>query len=276
MNTQKLKRIKDFSLLVIPNYSDIQTKSIKLRLGKLILLGSAFSFIIFILTVIFLAVTPLKYVVFAFDTNEITIQSKKIEMLNSRLIFLTKELENLSNLNNKLKYAIALGDSLLIDSLKKKEEEPAEKKEVNPFGGNILSIFRQLLNIESCSSSESFFIAPVKSAFISRKYNSDKGHFGIDYAVKTGTPVLAAAGGYVVFADYTASDGYMMIISHDNDYITVYKHCSVLLKKIRDSVFQGEMIALTGNTGLETSGPHLHFEIWQSNQVIDPQTVLIN
>jgi len=280
MNPEKLHRIKDFSLLVIPNYSGIQTKSIKLRLGKIILFGSAFALVVFILTILLLAFTPLKYMLFAFDNNEIAVQSKKIEILNSRMIFLTRELENLSNLNNKLKYAIALGDSLLIDSLRKKQEEPSQKKEVNPFGGNILTAFRQLAASEQnntrSSSVESFFIAPVKNAFMSRKYNSEKGHFGVDYAVKTGTPVLAAAGGFVVFADYTASDGYMMIIIHENEYITVYKHCSMLMKKLRDSVHQGELIALTGNTGLDTTGPHLHFEIWKSNQVIDPQTVLIN
>lgn len=272
----ELKKIKEFSLLVIPNYSGIQTKSHRLRLGKLILLGSGFAFIVFLLTIIFLAVTPMKNILFFSSSGELAVQSKKIEVLNSRLIFLTKELESLSNINNKLKYAIALGDSLLIDSLKRKQEQPAEKKEINPFGGNLLNVVKKLFYTESENNAPDFFITPIRQAFISRKFNAEKGHFGIDYAVKTGTPILAAAGGYVVFSDYTASDGYMIILIHESDYITVYKHCSVLLKKLRDTVYQGELIALTGNTGLETTGPHLHFEIWRSNQVIDPQSVLIN
>jgi len=120
-----------------------------------------------------------------------------------------------------------------------------------------------------------YFIKPV-NGFISRGFNTDKGHIGIDFVVKVGSPVYAAANGYVVFADYTSRDGYMMIINHTNDYITVYKHCSILLKKIRDRVFQGELISLSGNSGEITTGPHLHFEIWKQGQPINPKNVFSN
>ena len=99
---------------------------------------------------------------------------------------------------------------------------------------------------------------------------------GLDFAVRTGTSILASAAGYVVFAGFTADDGYMIILVHSDGYITVYKHCSGLTKKLRDSVLQGETIALSGNTGLATTGPHLHFEIWKNGQVIDPKDLLIN
>ena len=99
---------------------------------------------------------------------------------------------------------------------------------------------------------------------------------GIDFVVKSGTPVYASANGYVIFSDYTNKDGNMLIIGHPDNYITIYKHCSVLMKKERDTVIQGELIALSGNTGEITTGPHLHFEIWKDGQPIDPRTVLIN
>jgi len=56
----------------------------------------------------------------------------------------------------------------------------------------------------------------------------------------------------------------------------VYKHCSILLKKIRDRVFQGELISLSGNSGEITTGPHLHFEIWKQGQPINPKNVFSN
>jgi len=67
----------------------------------------------------------------------------------------------------------------------------------------------------------------------------------------------------------------MIIIQHDDKYTSVYKHCSKLLKKSRDLVEQGMTIALSGNTGKNSSGPHLHFEIWYNGRQINPQEVLL-
>ncbi len=99
---------------------------------------------------------------------------------------------------------------------------------------------------------------------------------GIDYVLKTGTQISAAASGYIIFADFTVKDGYMIIILHPHDYISVYKHCSSLLKKTREIVQEGEIIALSGNTGEITTGPHLHFEIWHHGKPINPKSVLLN
>ena len=99
---------------------------------------------------------------------------------------------------------------------------------------------------------------------------------GIDIVTQDGTPVYASAGGLVVFSDYTTKFGYVVIISHSYNYITIYKHCSSVLKKERDIVEQGELIALSGNSGTNSSGPHLHFEIWRDGLAIDPESVLLN
>jgi lipoprotein NlpD len=80
----------------------------------------------------------------------------------------------------------------------------------------------------------------------------------------------------VVFSDYTFTDGYKIIINHSNDYISIYKHCSSLLKNERDFVLQGELIALSGNSGEISSGPHLHFEVWKNGKPVDPKNVIIN
>jgi murein DD-endopeptidase MepM/ murein hydrolase activator NlpD len=98
---------------------------------------------------------------------------------------------------------------------------------------------------------------------------------GIDFVVKTGTPVYVSANGFIIFANYTVKDGNMIIVSHPGNYISVYKHCSSLLKKERETVVQGELIALSGNTGEITTGPHLHFEIWKEGKPINPITILI-
>ena len=79
-----------------------------------------------------------------------------------------------------------------------------------------------------------------------------------------------------MFSDHTLDDGYMIIIIHPNDYISVYKHCSSLLKRKREKIIQSEMIALSGNTGHKSHGPHLHFEIWKNGQPLNPQKLFIN
>jgi murein DD-endopeptidase MepM/ murein hydrolase activator NlpD len=189
------------------------------------------------------------------------------------MLFLSKELEGLKSTNEKLRYAIMLGDSTLIESLTVKQDTSSLKKKA---GGSIFSIVKKFFQGKEVNNSKSYYFLKPVDGFISREFNPEKGHIGIDYVAKTGTPVYAAAGGYVVFADYTTKDGYMIVINHPEDYVTVYKHCSSLVKKPREIVYQGELIALSGNTGETTTGPHLHFEIWLKGQPQNPKTLLIN
>ncbi|MBR7147664.1 MAG: M23 family metallopeptidase [Firmicutes bacterium] len=103
---------------------------------------------------------------------------------------------------------------------------------------------------------------PIKNYRISSKYGWRWGrmHNGVDFAASKGTKIYATDGGTVTFAGYKGSFGYMVIINHGGNYESYYAHCSKLLVKKGDKVFQGQNIALVGNTGRST-GPHLHFEI---------------
>ncbi len=198
----------------------------------------------------------------------------KILELNKKILFLSREIEKLKTTNERLKYAIMLGDSSLLilehDSL-----ENHNKKLKTKIQGNILLIFRDLWNkIFSHSKNDNFFTRPI-NGFISQEFNPEQGHFGIDIVAKNGTPVYAAASGFVVFSDFTVDDGYMIIIIHPNDYISVYKHCASLLKQKREEIVQNEMIALSGNTGNKSHGPHLHFEIWKYGQPVNPEKLFI-
>ncbi|MBQ4577073.1 MAG: peptidoglycan DD-metalloendopeptidase family protein [Firmicutes bacterium] len=103
---------------------------------------------------------------------------------------------------------------------------------------------------------------PIKNYRISSKYGRRWGrmHNGVDFAASKGTKIYATDGGTVTFSGYKGSFGYMVIINHGGNYESYYAHCSKLLVKKGDKVFQGQNIALVGNTGRST-GPHLHFEI---------------
>lgn len=265
-----LKKIKNFFVLIIPAHSTSEAKSHKFSLSKVFGWFAGYTVVISILGYIFFSITPFGDILLSnkkFSEEEI----KKIEELNSRMIFLSKELESLKSTNERLKYAIMLGDSALIESLYIKSDS------IKKSGGSILHVFEDFIKkfFDGQSEEVIFFIKPV-SGFISREFNSEKGHIGIDYVVKNGTPVYSTADGFVVFADYTIKDGNMMIINHNDGYISVYKHCSVLLKEPREAVQQGGLIALSGNSGETTTGPHLHFELWKDGEPVNPKNIFLN
>jgi murein DD-endopeptidase MepM/ murein hydrolase activator NlpD len=227
-----------------------------------------YSLIMALLGFIIFSMTPLKGL-FSKSSNFSNTELKSINELNERMIKLSKELNEIRNSDEQLKKAIKLGDSSLFN--KKNASGNAKIK----AEGTILSVFRELLIKFQILQKESIsFIRPV-TGFISRNFDPERGHMGIDFVVKTGTPVYVSANGFIIFANYTVKDGNMIIVSHPGNYISVYKHCSSLLKKERDTVVQGELIALSGNTGEITTGPHLHFEIWKEGKPINPITILI-
>lgn len=121
------------------------------------------------------------------------------------------------------------------------------------------------------------FIYPVKKYTISSRFGSRntgiKGastyHQGVDFAAPTGTKIYASDGGKVTFAGWQSGYGYMVEIDHGGLYSTRYGHCSKLLVKVGDAIYQGQNIALVGSTGV-SSGPHCHFEIRYKDVAHDP------
>ncbi len=117
--------------------------------------------------------------------------------------------------------------------------------------------------------------SPVKTGFPTREFNASDAHFGVDIAVSEGTVVRAVGEGYVVLADWAQSGGYTIIVQHSDGYLSVYKHNKKLLKQTGDHVQAREPLAVSGNTGEMTTGPHLHFELWQNGLAQDPRPYIV-
>ncbi len=113
------------------------------------------------------------------------------------------------------------------------------------------------------------FSAPVKGIIVN-KFDAKRKHYAVDIALSKGTPVKSIAKGRVIFADWSPDTGNTIIIKHPDNVISIYKHNQKLLRKTGDLVNQGEVIALSGNTGKKTTGPHLHFELWIKDTPVDP------
>ncbi|MFN4081414.1 MAG: M23 family metallopeptidase [Saprospiraceae bacterium] len=114
-----------------------------------------------------------------------------------------------------------------------------------------------------------FFIPPV-SGDILAAFDLRKEHYGVDISAPKNTPVKAVADGTVVAAGYSIETGYSITIQHAHNVVSLYKHNSALLKKQGSQVKAGEAIAIIGNTGEHTSGPHLHFELWHKGRPVNP------
>lgn len=117
------------------------------------------------------------------------------------------------------------------------------------------------------------FVPPV-SGDLTAAFDLKKSHFGIDIAAPKNTAVKATADGVVFSAGYTVETGYSIAIQHPNNVVSMYKHNSVLLKHAGAAVKAGEAIAIIGNSGENTSGPHLHFELWHKGRAVNPTDFL--
>ena len=114
------------------------------------------------------------------------------------------------------------------------------------------------------------FFPPVKG-LVTNSFDPNENHYGTDIVTATNKVVVATLDGTVIMANWTLETGYVIQIQHSNNLISIYKHNSELLKKIGNHVTAGEAIAIIGNSGELTSGPHLHFELWHNGTPIDAE-----
>ena len=119
-----------------------------------------------------------------------------------------------------------------------------------------------------CDLTSEMFDLPVKGK-ISQRFNA-KNHQAIDIVTPPDTYFAACLSGTVIYSGFSQKDGNILIIEHPNNYLSVYKHARTTLKKAGEKVRVGDVIGIVGNTGANTSGPHLHFELWLNQQAVDP------
>jgi len=118
---------------------------------------------------------------------------------------------------------------------------------------------------------ELYFFPPLTNGQISDEFKPSNEHYGVDViGVKEDAPVKAVLDGIVVLSTWSLEDGYIIGIQHRKNLISFYKHNSVILKKVGNFVQAGDVIALMGNSGELTTGPHLHLEIWYNQTPINP------
>jgi len=124
-------------------------------------------------------------------------------------------------------------------------------------------------------SPEQLFFVPPLTGVMSAGFDALKKHYGTDITAPKNSPIQAVLDGYVFIADWTIETGFTIGIQHDNELISFYKHNSALLKQTGDRIKAGEAIAIIGNSGTLSSGPHLHFELWHRGIPIDAEDFIV-
>ncbi|HEX9658995.1 MAG TPA: M23 family metallopeptidase [Rhodothermales bacterium] len=117
---------------------------------------------------------------------------------------------------------------------------------------------------------------PPAEGFVTRRFDLRTGHFAVDIAVEAGTIVQSVGDGHVVIADWGYDGGWTIGVQHSDGYVTVYKHNDRLLKRVGERVLDREPVAISGNSGEITSGPHIHFELWHEGLAQDPERYFLH
>lgn len=262
--------------LIIQNEENFSEKATyKFTYAKVIF----FSFIVFLL-VLSLAFYLVNTVLKQWFDPRYTAQQNRIELIEMRqsLDSLETELDERDNYIQNIKRILSgeeqepMGEQ---DKAPAKETEPNEryaqidssfKSEFETGGDFLLTAVNDNLELR-----EVYFFSPVNGYNISAPFDPLNEHYGIDVLSKKDETIKSIADGTVIFADWTQNDGYVVAVQHSQNLISVYKHNSSLTKASGAIVTAGEVLAIIGNTGERTSGPHLHFELWYDGAPVNPE-----
>jgi len=262
--------------MVLINEDTFEEKfSFKLSRLNVFIFSGLFVILLISLTSILIAFTPLREYIPGYSSIKVKRQAQE-------LIFKVDSLENILEVNNRY---ISRFQEVLMDEVSAFTFDKDSVFETIQFDRDSLpisnSLSDSLFRIEVDREDKySFFeeakkdvgivfFAPVTGT-ITEGYNANQKHFAVDVVVKTGTPVKAISDGTVIFAEWTAETGHVIILEHAIGYISIYKHNGTLHKQQGDLVKSGEVIASSGSTGEFTTGPHLHFELWSDGYPVNP------
>lgn len=214
------------------------------------------------------------------DKNEsiervnLELQNKKIDALSEQLQAQEEYIQNIKHiLTGQLPVDFPVDSIELVkDSLPKFiYDEKMTDKEVK----NLQKVKEDMLThpTNHSPSTAVWYTNPVKG-IISQTFDA-KNHTGIDIVTKKDEVIKACLSGIVIYAGYTFKDGHIVIIKHENNTLSIYKHAQRTIKNSGDRVEIGDPIAIVGNSGENSDGPHLHFELWQNLKPVNPQDYIL-
>lgn len=269
----KKKLLHKYRLVILNEETFEERFSFKLNRLNVFVFSTLFALVLIIATTVIIAFTPLREYIPGYSSVQLKKRSavlayktdslQRIIQLNDQYLasikkVLTGDVKTVNFNKDSLIEVAKMDPTILIrtsptDSILR--QQVAQEDKYNPLVGN--------------RDQQYTLFAPVKGT-ITSPYDSKSKHYAVDVVTAKDAPVKAVADGTVIFAEWTAQTGNVIILKHNNNLISVYKHNAVLTKGQGENVKGGEVIATVGSTGELTTGPHLHFELWRDGIPVNP------
>ena len=273
---QKKQANKNYRLAVVEEDSYQEKFALSLSKRNIFLISFSVAFIIILITTLLIFYTPIREYIPGYDTTKLRFQAvQNLEKLDSIMNSLEKNEQFIQAFSRTIN-----GE----DFTNQYEESKIKEVDITDLEVNINiedSILRKIVEVEdrfNIIEKEEALIAPnlisPASGIISEGFDFSEQHYGVDIVLKERTPIKAVYDGIVLFAEWTLNYGFTVVVFHKNELISTYKHNQSVKVETGDFVQTGEVIALSGNTGEFTSGPHLHFELWDLQGPINPEDLI--
>ena len=271
------KLFHKYRFVIMKDSSFEEKLSVRLTRINVIAFVATLVFLCFFSTMLLIAYTPLSEYVPGKSSIEVqkslielNIKSDSLEaILANRSIYLENinKIINGEELVSPENYAEKMNTQIPVSFEKSKEDSLFRVKVEAEDKSSIHKKYNQV------SINTLMFFTPL-SGLISDGYNNKTKHFGIDLVAKEKSRISSVLEGTVIISHWAYETGYVIGVQHKNDYLSFYKHNSVLLKSVGDYVNAGDHIAIIGNSGEFSSGPHLHFELWHKGTPVNPENYI--
>lgn len=262
--------------LVILNEDTFEERfAMKLTRLNVFIFGSLFALLLIGFTTVFIAFTPIREYIPGYTSPTLQKQAITLEQKTDSLMNLTRMNElYMASIKDVLNGQVS-SETINKDSIYAALAAEVDPENLNPSRAD--SILREKVDnedkynlFESAQSVKNFVFFPPVKGTVSSGFSIEEQHYAVDIAVPKNTPVKAAADGRVVLASWTSDSGFVIVVDHGNQLLSVYKHNSSLTKTQGELVKAREVIAISGSSGELSTGPHLHFELWNDGNPIDP------
>ncbi len=249
--------------------------SLRLTLMNVFVVATVGAIIIIFVTTYIIAFTPLREYIPGYASTKLKRDATELALKSDSLEFALRKNEAYiasiqKVLTGDLDYAKFSKDSILASEINDPENVNLEPTEAElELRAQVAQEDKYNLFEQAKAKAGPVLFAPVKG-LVTQRYNTKEKHLAVDIALAKDTPIKAILNGTVLFADWTPTTGNVIILRHNNGFISVYKHLASMTAAQGDVVRTGEVIALAGSTGKESTGVHLHFELWKDGYPIDP------
>ena len=271
----KNKLLSKYRLVILNENTFEEQVSFKLSRLNVFAFMLVTSLLLIVGTIFLIAFSPLKEYIPGYSSTALMKQANQLSYQTDSILSAVSYNEKYYEAIKKVLKGEVAPEDFSIDSIDFTTTTDIEKhslhasKEDLVLRSEIDDIEKYSLTNASEIDTEYLFFPPVKGK-ITSDFDIKSKHFAVDIAVDSNVPIMAASNGMVVFAEWNPQTGNVIVLKHSSGIISVYKHNDKLLKSQGETVHAGEAIAIAGNTGELSTGPHLHFELWDKDVPLNP------